>query len=79
MKNQNDNSKLDQIDDLKMTIRICEHVIATEDLSLSGQEILVNRIINCELRIAIILEEMKRPSVADIIKAICDPKNLSHV
>jgi len=79
MENQNNNSKQDQIEDLKMTIRICEHVIATEDLSLSGQEILANRIESCELQIGIILEEMKRPSVSDIINAICNPKNLSHV
>lgn len=65
-------SKRDQIDDLKQTIAVCEHIIAFEPISMGSQELLMGRIENCQLRITRLQYDLK-DTLPSLIYNICKP------
>lgn len=80
LQNQLDKIKQDRIEDLKMTIRVCEHAVAYEPLSIGCQELIVKHIKYCEMIIKKMEMQLNASALAKEIYSICSPSNIeSHV
>lgn len=71
--------KRDQIDDLNQTIKVCQHLMTFEMLSISSRDLLTQRIENCQLKITGLKEDLK-DTLPDLIYNICNPgRSVSNV